>query len=254
MNNNQATLRKMEQMRLHGMRRAFGNTIETGIKSELTPDELVAHLTDAEWDDRYNRKLNRLLKAAKFRYSASFEEIDFSLKRNLDKNHLLRLSDCQWIERRQDIIITGLTGSGKSFLASALGRQACIYGYKTRWFRSSKLFAEMKLCKADGSYLKELKKIQKQDLLIIDDFGLEPLDGASRLILLEIMEDRHGRKSTVFSSQLPVCKWHEIIGDKTIADALCDRIVHTAHRIELDGDSVRKLYAERKANLSKEEE
>ena len=227
MNNNQATLQKLEQMKFYGMARAFTNTMETGVKNQFTADELVSHLVDAEWDDRHNRKLTRLLKGARFRYKASFEEIDFALNRNIDKNQLLRLSNCQWIESHQDCILTGPTGAGKSFIASALGHQACMYGFKV----------------ADGSYLKELTKIQKLDVIILDDFGLEPLDAQSRLTLLEILEDRHGRKSSVFVSQLPATNWHEVIGDPTIADAICDRIIHNAHRIELKGDSVRKIYA-----------
>jgi DNA replication protein DnaC len=245
MNNNQATLQKLEKMRLRGMLRAFRSTVETGVKNQFTPDELVSHLVDAEWDDRYNRKLERLLKAAKFRYKACFEEIDFGLDRNLDKNQLLRLSDCGWVERHQDILLSGPTGVGKSFIASALGHQACIYGYKVGYYLCSKLFSHLKLAKADGSYLKELTRIQKQHVILLDDFGLTPLDAQSRLSLLEVLEDRHGRKSTVIVSQVPITQWHEIIGDPTIADAICDRIVHTAHRIQLKGESVRKIHAHR---------
>jgi len=242
MNNNQATLQKLERMRLHGMARAFTNTMDTGIKNQFTADELVSHLVDAEWDNRYNRTLSRLLKAARFRYKASFEEINFTLNRNIDKNQLLRLSKCQWIEAHQDCIFTGPTGTGKSFIASALGHQACMYGFRVGYYSCTKLFSHLKLSRADGSYLKELTHIQKLDVIILDDFGLEPLDAKSRLTLLEILEDRHGRKSSVFVSQLPVNNWHEVIGDPTIADAICDRIIHNAHRIELKGDSVRKIY------------
>jgi DNA replication protein DnaC len=243
MNNNQATLQKLQQMKLYGMVRAFTSTMESGSKNQFTSDELLSHLVDAEWDDRHNRKLTRLLKGARFRYKASFEEINFTLKRDLDKNQLLRLSNCQWIESHKDCILTGPTGAGKSFIASALGHQACMYGFKVLYYPCSKLFAHLKLSRADGSYLKELTKILKMDVIILDDFGLEPLDAQSRLTLLEILEDRHGRKSSVFVSQLPVANWHEIIGDPTIADAICDRIIHNAHRIELKGDSVRKMYS-----------
>jgi DNA replication protein DnaC len=242
MNNNQATLQKLGQMKLYGMARALTNTMEAGNKSQFTADELISHLIDAEWDDRYNRKLTRLLKGARFRYKASFEEIDFTINRGLDKNQLLRLSNCQWIEAHQDCIVTGPTGAGKSFIASALGHQACMYGFKVLYYPSSKLFVHLKLARADGTYLKELTKILKMDVIILDDFGIEPLDANSRLSLLEILEDRHGRRSSVFVSQLPVASWHEVIGDPTIADAICDRIIHNAHRIELKGDSVRKVY------------
>ncbi len=242
MNNNQATLQKLGQMKLYGMTRALTNTMEAGNKSQFTADELISHLVDAEWDDRYNRKLTRLVKGARFRYKASFEEIDFTINRGLDKNQLLRISSCQWIESHRDCIVTGPTGAGKSFIASALGHQACMYGFKVLYYPSSKLFTHLRLSRADGSYLKELTKILKMDVIILDDFGLESLDAKSRLSLLEILEDRHGRRSSIFVSQLPVANWHEVIGDPTIADAICDRIIHNAHRIELEGDSVRKMY------------
>jgi len=254
MNNNQATLQKLVAMRLQGMARAFRATMETAVKHSFTPDELVSHLVDIEWDDRHNRKLQRLIKAAKFRYHVSFEEIDLGLSRNLDKNQLLRLSDCGWIKRHQNILFTGPTGVGKSFVAQALGHQGCVYGFRTGYYPCSKLFGYLKLCRADGSYLKELARIQKQDLFILDDLGLEAFDGQSRLSLLEILEDRVGRKSSIIVSQIPVDRWHQVIGDPTLADAICDRIVHSAHRIELKGESVRKLKARRKSKREEDSE
>ena len=243
MTNNQATLDKLDQMRLHGMARALRTSLQT--QGQWTADELLAHLVDAEWDDRHARRLQRLLKAARFRYLAAIEEVDFSLRRNLDKNQLLRLADCRWVEHHQDLIINGKCGSGKSYLASALGHQACLRGFRVGYYASSRLFAELRLAKADGSYVRELEKIKKQALVIIDDFALEPLDARARLALLEILEDRHGRASTLMVSQLPVSSWHEVIGEPTIADAICDRLAHGAHRINLEGESVRKLYAQR---------
>jgi len=243
--NNEATITKMQKMKLHGMLRAFNESLEAGMVDKFTADELLGHLVDAEWDDRHNRRLQRLIKAAKFRYQASLEEIDFKLDRGLDKNMLLRFSSSSWIEKRRDIIITGPTGVGKSFLVSALGYQGCMYGFKVIYFNCSKLFSQLRLSKADGTYNKELDRIQKQEMLILDDFGLHPFDTQSRLSLLEIMEDRHGRGSTVISSQFPVKSWHEIIGEPTIADAICDRIIHSAYRIELKGESVRKKYAKK---------
>ena len=239
MTNNQATLHKLDQMRLHGMARALRTSLDS--QGQWTADELLAHLVDAEWDDRHER----LLKAARFRYPAAIEEVDFALRRNLDQNQLLRLADCRWVGQHQDLIITGKCGSGKSFLASALGHQACLRGFRVGYHASSRLFGELRLAKADGSYVRELDKISKQALLIIDDFALEPLDALARLALLEILEDRHARASTLMVSQLPVSSWHEVIGEPTIADAIGDRIVHGAHRIDLEGDSIRKLYAER---------
>ena len=246
MNNNSATLMKLEQMRLGGMARAFRTTMDTGVTHSLSPDELVSHLVDTEWDDRYNRKIARLLKAAKFRHNASFEEIDFGLQRNLDRNLLLRFSERGWIERHQNMVITGPTGVGKSFIAQAVGHQCCINGCKTVYHPCSKLFKQLKLARIDGSYLKELVKIQNQDLLILDDLGLEPFDAQDRLSLLEILEDRIGRRSTIIVSQIPIGAWHGIIGDPTIADAICDRIVHSSHRMELQGESVRRLYSRNK--------
>ncbi|GFP21042.1 hypothetical protein HKBW3S06_00268 [Candidatus Hakubella thermalkaliphila] len=240
--NNQATVEKMHQMKLYGMARAFRAVLDTGMGKDLTADELIAHLVDTEWDDRRSRVVSRLMKQARFRYQAFFEQIDFQLSRNLDQNMMLRFSDCGWIERGQNIIIEGPTGVGKSFLGSVLGHQACAYGFRVLYFNAIKLFSHLKMAQADGSYEKELKKIGKADVLIVDDFGLQHLDAQSRLTLLEILEDRHGRRSTVVITQLPLAKWHEVIGDPTIADAICDRLIHSAFRIELKGESVRKSY------------
>lgn len=239
--NNSETIDKMKEMKLYGMARAMASAMDMGIK-DITPDELVAHLIDAEWDDRHERRFLRLSKAAKFRYRASLEEIDFNIDRNLSKNMFLRFSDCSFIKDKKNIIITGATGVGKSFVASALGNQACVYGYRTFYFNLGKLFSSLKLAKADGTYISRMEKIERADLVILDDFGLQKLDTASRLIFLELLEDRHGIKSTVMTSQLPVPDWHEVIGDPTIADAICDRIVNNSYRIELKGDSLRKKY------------
>jgi DNA replication protein DnaC len=241
--NQTATIQKLEEMRFTGFVRAYREMTETGVARKYTTDEVIAHLVQAEWDDRYNRKLQRLVTNARFRYRASFEEIDFSAKRNLDKNQLLSLSSCDWITKKKNIIITGSTGAGKSWIASALGHLGCQHGYKVLYRNCLKLFDELKIAKADGSYIKEISKIEKMDLLILDDFGLKPLDGNQRLMLLEIIEDRHGRKSTIITSQLPVKQWHEVINDPTIADALLDRLVHSSHRIEFNAEvSMRKIY------------
>lgn len=232
-------LNKMKQMRLSGMARAFQLTMESGKNVKFTPDEMITHLVDSEWDERYNRKLDRTLQAARFRYKASPEQIAFEDNR-VDKNQVLRLADCDFIKNKENIIITGSTGIGKSFLASALGHQACAKGYRVLYQHSTKLFARMKIAKADGSYLKELAKIEKQHLLLIDDFGIQPLDAQSRSTLMEVIEDRHGKASTIITSQIPVNMWHEIIGEQTMADAILDRIVHDSHRVEMKGESLRK--------------
>lgn len=238
---NEDTFEKMKEMKLTGMLHAFRQTTQPGFTGKLSADELVAHLIDAEWEERYNRKLARLLKAANFRYKATFEQIDLQQPRALDKNLIMRLSRCQWLCKAENVLITGATGVGKSFIASAFGHQACLEGFRVLYFNSLKLFSKLKFAKADGSYDKELRKIQRQNLLILDDFGLHPIDEHSKLILLELLEDRYGQASTLIASQFPVNSWYEMIDNPTIADAILDRLVHNAHQIHLDGDSMRKI-------------
>ena len=235
-----ALMTKMSELKFYGMQRAFQTTLETGQANRLTADEMLNYLIEAEWNDRQTRKLQRGLKNARFRYNASIEEVEYSEERKLDKNQIMRLADCSFIERKENVIITGSTGVGKSFFASALGHQACNKNYKVLYFNSKKLFSMLKLSKADNSYVKELAKIEKQNLLIIDDFGIHPIDAEMRLALLEIIEDRHGKNSTIITSQLPVSKWHELIGDSTIGDAILDRLVYTSQRIAISGPSMRK--------------
>ena len=237
---NEQILQKMKQMKFYGMAATFRTIIEDGRTMALTSDELVSLLIEAEWDDRNNRRIERHLRNARFRYQANLEQTYFDIERNLDKNLFMRLAECTYIDRGENIMITGSTGIGKSYIASALGNQACTLGYKVLYTNSNKLFSRLKMAKADGSYLKEISRIEKQDLLIVDDFGLLPLDAYSRSTLMEIIEDRHGKRSTIIASQLPVQQWYDIIGEATIADAILDRLVHDAHRVELIGDSLRK--------------
>ncbi|HTH55857.1 MAG TPA: IS21-like element helper ATPase IstB [Cyclobacteriaceae bacterium] len=237
---NEQTMEKMKTMKLFGMVRAFRTSLESGQADKHTADEMVSILIDSEWDERYNRKLNRNVKNARFRYKAAVEQIHFDAARELNKNQVLRLADCEFVQKKENVIITGSTGIGKSYIASALGHQACSFGYRVLYEHTSKLFARLKMGKADGTYLKEITRLEKQQLLIIDDFGIQPLDQQSRTILMEIIEDRHGKRSTMLTSQLPVNKWFEVIGEQTIADAILDRIIHDAHRLELKGESMRK--------------
>jgi len=237
---NDTTMEKMKSMKLFGMARAFATSLEVDKSVSHTADELLEWLITAEWDDRSNRKQERGIKNARFRYKAMVEQISFAGTREASKNQILRLADCTFIEKKENVLITGSTGIGKSYIASAIGHQACSLGYKVLYEHSAKLFSRLKMTKGDGSYLKELVKMEKQELLIIDDFGMQPLDQQSRAILMEIIEDRHGKRSTLFTSQVPVNNWYEVIGEQTIADAILDRIIHDAHRLELKGDSLRK--------------
>lgn len=237
---NNETLEKMRKMKFYGMLRAFKMNLEAGKTEQYTADQMVEHLLNAEWDDRHNRSIGRHITNARFRYNAAVEQIVFDNERSIDQNQILRLAECEFINRKENILITGSTGIGKSFNASAIGHQACLLGYRTLYYNASKLFSQLKMAKGDGSYAREISKIEKQHLLIIDDFGLQPLDGHNRSALMEIIEDRHAKASIIITAQVPVNKWHEIIGETTIADAILDRVVHGAHRIELIGDSMRK--------------
>lgn len=237
---NEKIIQKMRQMKLYGMALAFKTSLEEHSMPQSTADEMVALLVEAEWDDRNNRRISRRIRNARFRYKAVLEQIDFTVQRNLDRNVMNRLAECSFIEKNENVLISGSTGIGKSFVASAIGNQACMLGYKVYYASTAKLFSMLKIAKADGSYIKEIARIEKQDLMILDDFGMQPFDNHSRSALIEIIEDRHGKHSTIITSQLPVKQWHEVIGEQTIADAVLDRIVHNAHRIELSGESLRK--------------
>lgn len=237
---NTSIINKMAGMKLTGMLRTYQTILQSNQHHDLTHEELINMLIQAEWEERENKRMGRLIRQAHFRYSACIEEINFTATRKLDKTMLLRLAENTYLTRKENILISGATGVGKSYIASALGHQACLQGYKTLYFNTQKMFSRLKMLKADGSYTKEINKIERADLLILDDFGLTQLDNNARMTLMEIIEDRHARKSTIISSQLPVAKWYEVIGESTVADAILDRMVHTAHRIELNGESMRR--------------
>jgi DNA replication protein DnaC len=237
---NEVTLEKMGKLRLFGMRQSFKGILESKSSDRFTIDQLLATLVQAEWEEQENRKISRLMKNAKFRYQASLDEIDYQHPRNLDKNQILRFIDCNYLKKAENILVTGATGLGKSHLISALGNQACIMGHKVMYRNAQKLFNALKLAQVDGSYLQEMKKIEKQDLLILDDFGLQPLDSIASLILMEIIEDRFAIKSMIISSQMPLEKWYEAITEKTVADAVLDRLFNRSHKIILKGESMRR--------------
>jgi len=222
------------------MRVAYEGIISAKNMQSISNDELLNLILQAELQERENQKAGRRLSNAKFRLQASMEEIDYISSRGIDKTRLFCAVQTALIRSADNVLITGPTGVGKSYIATALGHQACQLGYKVNYFNAQKLFTLLRMSRADESYLRQLKRLERQDLLIIDDFGMQPLDELTRIMLLEIIEDRHQKRSTIIASQLPVAKWHEIIGESTVADAILDRLVHTAHRLELSGESMRK--------------
>lgn len=233
-------LQLMQTLRLQGMHQMYSSWQEVPQDTPLTLGEGLELLLKAELQNRDHRKKERLTKQAGFRYTAYPEEILYNANRGLDKDQVLALSDGQYIREGRTILISGQTGSGKSFLASALGHQACAQGYKTAYFNMQKLCAQLKLSRMDGTSVKFFDRLARKDLFIIDDFGLTVLDQQQRLDMMEIIEDRHRRKATIIASQLPFSSWYEAIGDQTIADGIMDRLVHQSTMINLKGESLRK--------------
>jgi DNA replication protein DnaC len=231
---------QLNRLRLYGMSRSWQALLETRKSHELTLSEGLELLLQAEEQDRADRRFDQLKKNARFRYQASIEELRLEASRGLDKGLLLRLATGDYLAKAESVLISGATGCGKSFLASALGHQACAQGYKVAYYNVQKLLLRTKMARLDGSIYKFFDKISKTDLLILDDFGLTHLEQQQRLDLMELIEDRHGKASTIMASQLPVANWYDVIGEETIADAILDRLVHSSYRIELKGESLRK--------------
>lgn len=239
------TIEKLEHLRLTGMARALKEQLAMDLEG-MGFEERLGLLVDREAVERDNRRLKTRLRQARLRHQACIEDIDFQHPRGLDKSLIVRLAECQWIKGHQNLIITGPTGVGKSYLACAFAQKACREGYTTLYLRTPRLFEDLSLARGDGRYVKLLKGFAKIDLLVLDDYGLMQLNQEQRHDLLEILEDRHQLKSTMVTSQIPQEHWHEQIGDPTLADAILDRLVHNAHIIQLKGGSMRK----KKANLT----
>jgi len=234
------TLRQLTEMKLHAFTQCFREYLDSTEQDELTFEERLSFMVDREWSDRQERRLNRRLRSAKLREEASVEDINYKHPRGLDKSVMQRLIACKWVKNSENIIFTGKTGVGKTWLACALANKACRLGYTIKYERIPRLLGELYITHADGTYPKTMNRLAKIDVLILDDFGLAPLSDTERRDLLEVVEDRQKRKSTIFTSQLDVKHWHDIIGEPTVADAILDRLVSSAHKIKLNGKSLRK--------------
>jgi len=234
------TLEKLKELRLYGMARTFEEQLKSSEFNELSFEERLGLMVDMEITEGKNRRLKSRLKKAKLRQQACMEDLDYRYQRGLDKSIMLSLSTCRWIKEHLNILITGPTGVGKSFIACAIAHRACLEGFKVLYFRASRLFQDLAIAKGDGRYGKLMNSIAKAHLVVIDDWGLSVLTDQEQRDFLEILEDRHGIHSTIIAGQLPVDHWHETIGNPTLADAILDRLIHNAYKINLKGESMRK--------------
>jgi len=234
------TLDKLRELKLTGMQKALIEQMDMPDRDTLSFDERFGLLVDCEYTERENRRLKTRLKRARLRQAATVEDIDYRHPRGLDKSLMLSLTGCDWVRQHHNVIITGPTGAGKSYLACALGNKACREGYRVLYFRIARLFQDLAVAKADGRYDKLLRALARSQLLVLDDWGTAPLTDEQRRDLFEVMEDRYDRGSTLIAAQLPVKHWHDTIGDPTLADAILDRLIHNAYTITLKGESMRK--------------
>ena len=238
--NTAATLQQLKELKLAGMTRSYESVLQLAVHQQPEAHTMLAQLCDAEQQSRVHHKTQFYLKLSRLRYAATLEEIAFTKDRNLPKEQVLQLADCTYLDRAENILISGATGSGKSFLACAFGHQACTMGYKTLYLNLNRFTEKLMMAKLDGTFVKLLNQLEKTSLLILDDFGLAPMDQNTRLALLQILEDRYAKRSIMISSQIPINKWHEAINEPTLADAIMDRLTANAHRFELKGESLRK--------------
>ena len=238
---NEPTMTKLKNLRLDAMATAWTEQHQSPDVAKLAFDERFGILVDAEWLHRENKRIGRCLKEAKLKLAAAcVEDIDYPTRRELDRAVIRQLATCRWVDEHQNVIVTGATGTGKTFIACALAQQACRTGHRAIYRRATRLFEELNLAHADGSYVRLLAKLARIDVLVLDDWGMAPVRDQDRRDLLEILDDRVGARSTIMTSQLPVAKWHDYLGDPTQADAVCDRVLNNAHRIVLKGPSRRK--------------
>ena len=244
--NTDQTMEQLVQLKLHGMAQSYETIMRLPSHELPTAHELMAILVEAEQHSRTHQRTQLFLKLSGLRYDAVLENIQCSPTRNLTRNEITALADCAYLQRAENILITGPTGCGKSYLACAFGRQACTLGYKVLYLGMNRFAEKLALSKLDGSYIKLLNQIEKIPLVILDDFGLTPLESQTRIALLQLLEDRYGKRSTIITSQLPVSKWHQYISEPTLADAIMDRLSGSAHRFELKGESLRKKSIEKK--------